>query len=281
MVSLTSLFDYALIVTDKIILKSDTLIDGYDSSVGYDPLNPSPYLRIGTTSTLPNRIVLNNNVVVKGDVLIGIGGKLDEVIKEPSGGATTGPRYNLPHPFEFEVIDIPACGPSLGSIDTNSITVGVFGATTYATYDGITLSESGLMDIEGNVVLHILGDIRLNHAAEIRVTPSSSLTIYLDGHLRAGQSNGINNMTYIPANFMLFGTGPPVQGWEIMNAGDFYGVYYAPNADIDIYAKGDIFGSVSGLSFELKQGGDLHYDIALSQLDPYKTGFGVARWWEE
>ncbi|MHC4618369.1 MAG: DUF7305 domain-containing protein, partial [Planctomycetota bacterium] len=122
--------------------------------------------------------------------------------------------------------------------------------------------------------LHVTGDIIFGQDADLYVgdplvppgDPNwrpSSLTVYLDGNLTAGQSNGINNMTYIPANFMLFGTGPPIQKWVITNSGDFYGVYYAPNADIIIRANADVFGSFSGHSYEIRNSGNLHYDVSL------------------
>lgn len=284
-VRLRSLFDYALIVNERIILKNDILIDGYDSDDGYDPANPSLYLKIGTNSILDDMIVLNNNVTVKGDILVGVEGIVEDVIKDL--GATTGPRYNLPREFLFEPILVPDSGPSIGAIDTNNLEIGAPGTTTYVKCDSINIRNTGdslnpgRLDVEGEVHLHVTGDIRLNQSAEIRVTPNSSLVIYLDGDLTAGQSNGINNMTLIPANFVLFGTGSGGQKWVIQNGGDFYGVYYAPNADIDIYAKADIYGSVSGYSFELKAGGDLHYDVSLSKLVPYKVGFGIERWWEQ
>lgn len=142
----------------------------------------------------------------------------------------------------------------------------------------------------GPVEIRVAGNIILNNSAEMFVgdpmdlTVPSSLIIYLDGNLRAGNSNGINNLSRIPANFWLYGTGLPYQDWDIQNSGDFYGVYYGPNADIEIYAKGEVFGSVSGWRFVLKAdpGSDngLHYDVALADLHQYDTGFAIDRWWE-
>ncbi|MHC4638436.1 MAG: DUF7305 domain-containing protein [Planctomycetota bacterium] len=284
LLSFTNLFDYALIVTDKIILKNDILVDGYDSSKGlYDPTKPSEYLRIGTTSILEDMIILNNGVTVKGDVLVGKGGVVEDCIVDH--GASTGPRYPMMSNFEFEDVNAPACTPA-GFIDELNLTIGTPGVTSYLQYDSINIRQSGVMEVHGNVFMHVTGDIRLNQSAEIRIMPPlpgqrNSLTIYLDGNIQAGNSNGINNMTYIPSNFFLFGTGPGLQDWDIQNGGDFYGVYYGPNADIIIRAKGDFYGSVSGLRFDLRAGGNLHYDIALSDISAYDTGFKIERWWEQ
>ncbi len=292
-----NLFDYGLIVTDSIVLKTDTYLDGYDSGpFGLDlyskPGNSGLDLRIGTNSVLPPQgtgdegIILNSGATVIGDVLVGAGANPEDVIVDH--GATTGPRYAQRTPFVFEPIVPPNTGPSLGSINDPNVMIGTLGTVTYRTYDNITVPSGGILTLDGVVHLRVLGDIVLQNGAEIRVkgvfgNPAtySSAAIYLDGNLRAGNSNGINNMTYRPANFRLFGTGPPVQNWEIQNSGNFYGAYYAPNADIIIKAMGDIFGSVSGKSFDNRNSANLHYDVRLADVSAYDTGFGIDRWWEE
>lgn len=299
---LTNLFDYGLIVTDSIDLKQNTLVDGYDSDLGvYGGTNQLGPVKIGTTyGGVDPMIWLRNNVTVTGDVLVGVGGDPSEIIR-PLGtpGPTTGPRYNLPEPWEFEPINVtvPPDAPYMGSIDagsswdaTDSLRIGIPGVPTYFRYDNINVPMGHKLIFVGPVEIRVAGNIILNNSAEMFVgdpmdlTVPSSLIIYLDGNLRAGNSNGINNLSRIPANFWLYGTGLPYQDWDIQNSGDFYGVYYGPNADIEIYAKGEVFGSVSGWRFVLKAdpGSDngLHYDVALADLHQYDTGFAIDRWWE-
>ncbi len=298
---LTNLFDYGLIVTDSIDLKQDTLVDGYDSDLGpYGGTNRFGPVKIGTTYAGDDpMIVLRNNVLVTGDVLVGVGGDPSVIIR-PLGtpGPSTGPRYNLPEPWEFEpiVVTVPP-GVSSGSIGagspwdgTGSMRIGTPGVLTSLRYTNIDVPNSRRLIFVGPVEVHVTGNMILNNSAEIFVgdpldlTIPSSLIIYLDGNLRGGNSNGINNLSRIPANFWLFGTGLPVQQWVIQNSGAFYGVYYAPNGDITIKAKGDIYGSVSGFKFTLMADpGDtygLHYDVALADLHQYDTGFAIDRWWE-
>jgi hypothetical protein len=278
----TNLFDYALIVNEEIILKADTLVDAYDSALGYDPTDPSPFFMIGTNSieTPPaGGITLNNGVVIQGDVLVGVGGNPEEIIVDH--GATTGNRFALQTPFTFETIPVPDTGPSLGSINDPNTKIGATGITTLAKYDNIDLPHDGILDIEGDVYLHITGDLTLGQGAEMRILPGSVAQIYLDGDLVGGNSNGINNMTLVPGNLRLFGTGATAQKWTIQNAGAFYGGYYAPMADIIFKANADLFGSVSGHSFDLRNTGNMHYDTRLSGLLGFDTGFRIDRWWEE
>jgi len=290
-------------------LKSNTLVDAYNSGPfgldKYGPPNAGLYLRIGTTSIADDMIWLGSDTVVTGDVLAGIGGDVYEVITNPSGDAVTGPWYNLPEPWSFEPISVPPYMPSSSEESINSgskwvdydgfqtIILGQLGVPTYLRYDNINVPNSHRLIFRGPVELYVPGDITLNNSAEIFVGDPldlaipSSLIIYLDGDLRAGNSNGINNLSEWPRNFRLFGTGPPVQDWDIQNSGEFFGVYYGPNADITIYAQGGVYGSVSGLRFELKSGAGggadvgLHYDHDLSSISAYDTGFGIDRLWEK
>ncbi len=52
-------------------------------------------------------------------------------------------------------------------------------------------------------------------------------------------------------------------------------------AEIIFKAKSDLFGSVSGRSFDLRATGNMHYDTRLSELVGFDTGFVIDRWWEE
>ena len=286
-----NMFDYGLIVTKKIDLKSNTLVDGYDTTLGpYSVTNSYKYIRIGTTSIAGSAIWLGSLTRVTGDILVGIGGDVYEVITNPSGAAITGPWYNLPEPFEFELKPIPDCGPNLGNLSEANYTIGQLGEVTYVKYQDIIIPNSGILNILGTVYLHVTGNITVRNGAEIRVNgiptdPStwSSITIYLNGGLTVNSGGLINNITEKPRNFKLFGIGTSTKGedWNINNSGKYYGVYYGPNAIIHTFNGAQFYGSVSGREFVLNSDGGLHYDHDLSGLIGYDTGFGIDRLWEK
>ena len=310
--NLENIFDYGVIVSETITLRQGTFVDGYDSSLGgyNDSLpdgkkNMGMRVNIGTNSIEENAIQLNNNVVITGDVLVGVGGDPDLVIKELG---TPGPSYNASYPmrtpYEFPDPNMPPILltiPSLGDISDSNIVIGDPNIPTYVCYDNITVTKSadpnnpGRLDIVGEVYLCVKGDINLTQGTEIRVNgvpmdPStwSSAKIYLYGDLNGNNSNGVNNMTEKPVNFFLYGMGSD-QSWIVKNGTDFYGVYAGENADIFISAKGSIFGSVSGRNFELDvaEGGDptnpygMHYDKDLIERLGEDTGYKILSWWEE
>lgn len=295
---LRNLFDYALIVTDKIVLKAGTTVDWYDSS-GTPPAQYN--LKIGTNSIISppaGGIDLGTGSIVRGDVLVGIGGDPDIVIREGGGGAITGLRYSLSEPFVFKQINAPTSYDATITPPTgnNSNITAPAGYTLENPYtietSSISIGQSGRLTVVGHVALHVTGDMSFGQAAELYVgdpnvppgDPSfipSSLDIYLDGNLYGQNAGGINNLSQIPGYFKLLGTGDPYQHWDIKNSRTFYGVYYGPNADIIIRADADIYGSVSGHSYDMRNSGNMHYDVKLADLSPYDIGFGIDRWWEE
>ena len=290
-----NMFDYGLIVTDSIKLLNNNLVDGYDTNLGpYTVLPPytnsHKYIRIGTTSIADKSIWLGQDTVITGDILAGIGGNVYDVITNPSGNAITGPWYNLPEPWYFEpiTITVPEGPPSppLNFVGP-SITLGTPGNITYYRYNNIDVPNARSLIFAGHVELHITGDLLLKNSAalivgDLLVDPAASVIIYLDGNLDVAASGAINNLSRIPRNFRLFGTGQPYQNWNIKNSGDYYGVYYGPNANIHTFAAAQFYGSVSGHEFVMNSSGAaLHYDHALSGLIGYDTGFGIDRLWEK
>jgi len=80
----------------------------------------------------------------------------------------------------------------------------------------------------------------------------------------------------------LYGTAESTQYFDIKAKSTWSGTIYAPNADIDLYAKGDFYGSVVADNLELKAGGNFHYDEALREVEVEDEGvrFVVERWYE-
>jgi hypothetical protein len=293
---LTNFFDVAILVSDRIELKEDSFIDGYDSSLGLYGVNGnllgSPHVKIGTTyAGNEYRIFLRNDVVVNGEVLVGPGGKVEEIIwDQATPGATTGPRYAMP--YIPPIIDINI--PSVWDVDLGNLDASVFdpnyiidgtGAAKNFLCNNITIPNGSYLIILGDPNLGITGTLDLNQGSQIVVEdePWSSVKIFLYGELNVGNGAWINNQTRIPNNFWLFGVGtsPAGERWIINNSGYYYGVYYGPNALIDVRQSAVFFGFILGREFTLAQSSQVHYDVFFSRNHNFDTGYAIDRWWEE
>jgi hypothetical protein len=284
-------FDNAILTKQTLILKSDTVVDGYNSM---DPLDDDIDVDIGTQSNSNDSVVLNMGVIVKGDVFAGTGSDLDAVIKDL--GATTGDRYTAaPYPLPQAIA--PAL-PDRGAIEAQGKTVTITPADS-GQYSKIYLRQNitkdkGVKTITpavlevggGDVVFHMTGDIQLENSCEIVVKDGSTLTIYTDGNIHCRLGSGINteNPPEKAETLQIYATGQDKQYFDIKAKSQFTGVIYAPNADVDLYAKGDVYGSVVANTFEFKAGGNYHYDEALKEVgtNDYDKGarFVIERWHE-
>ena len=271
------LFDNAILVKDRISLMPKTLIAGYNSE---DPTDTDLDLTIGTTSTAADRIPIGPGTVIEADVFVGVGGDPNTVIG--AGGTITGRKFTLHEELDFPVIippPLPDTGTALSS--TGTITLD---PTQSGTYTEISLSQSGLLEIQGgDVELYITGNIDLGNGCEVIVQPGSSLTLYVDGDINADNSLGFNNQAGNVKDFQLFATGTEEQVFNMKAKSSIFGTIYAPDVDIQMYAKAEMRGAIVGKNVTFKSGGIFYYDEALRDvsIDDVGARFIVKRWRED
>ncbi len=280
---LGGIFDHAILTKDSLILKSGTIIDGYNSK---DPSATDFSVKIGTQSTDDDKIILNNSVVVNGDIAVGVNGNTDDIIKD-LGAIINGDIYASTNNNPLPDITIPVLPDKGASLSVKSGTISVTPSDN-GTYSSIKLDNGkdiGKLEVSGgDVVLHITGDIVLGNDCEIVVTDGSTLTIYIDGNINCDNGSGIN--TEAPpdeaSTLRLFATGEGKQYLDVKAKSEWTGTIYAPNGDVILYAGGDVYGAIVADSFELKAGGDFHYDAALKDVTIFDPGvrFVIKQWKE-
>lgn len=283
---LKGLFENAIQCRDSITLKSGTVVDTIDSRISMDPADCDEKTVIGTNSVDPDRVILNNGVAVDGDVVVGVGGDTTTVIKDL--GATYDRSYSLSSAVEFPVVTPPSIfGPDTRiNVKKGEITVGPGGDyPANGRFSGIKMSNGTTLRVIGDCSLYITGDIDMGQNSEIILDAgkNAKLKIYLDGNWTSDNNSGINNETSTPSNFKLYGTGPAGQSIDIKAKGEFYGVIYAPDADLTMFSGGNIYGSFVTNNFELKNPAEFLYDASLRTITVYDEGarFGVNRWNEQ
>jgi hypothetical protein len=279
--SLKGLFESAIFARQTLILKAGTLIDGYNSG---DPWDTNIDVHVGTKSILPDSIVLNPGVVVKGNIAVGVGGNVEIVIKDL--GASTYRKYSMLKDVELPLITAPEELVDTGSdINVHGTTLTV-GPTDNGQYGEIELKKAadpGILEINGgDVILYITGDISLGQNCEIVIKNGSTLILYLDGDMDAANNAGINNEG-VPSSFKLFGTSTEEQSFVLRAKSETLGAIYAPNANVIIMADSDIYGAIIAKSVELKSGGNFYYDKALREVstDDDAVRFVISQWREE
>ncbi len=288
-IGLQSAFSHAILTKQSLILKSGTIVDGYNS---LDPSDTDIDVGIGSQSASGSSVILNMGTTVKGDVFVA--GNLSSAIKD-LGARVTGDKYAAA-PDPLPRVTAPAL-PDMGTISAAGQTVKITPANsgTYSSIDlqlletkvkGEETSTPALLVVEGgDVVLHVTGDIQLGNSCEIVVMDNSTLTIYADGNIHCRNGSGINteNPPEEAETLQIYATGTGSQFFDIKAKSQFTGVIYAPDADVDLYANGDAYGSIVARDFEYKAGGNFYYDEALQKkntVNDEAVQFVVTRWSE-
>lgn len=319
----SSIFDYALFVTNNITLRSGAVIDGYDSRFdSYENTNPKLPVEIGSNTKEPRQgsggeegIFLISDVDLNGNVAVGVGLSPEEIWGEGSNkgvisgdpDSLTGTAYSLQEPYiwanvpellqiavsdvgGYQAQNIQINNFSVGEVKTIGNPVDISGKVTITPYNVVECSDfdilnSGVLEVYGNVILHVTSDLRLGNSAQIFVTEGSSLRIFLDGTFTSDNSCLLTNANTLanpqPKWFSIYGVNPVEQNWNVQYGGNFYGIIYAPNANVIVKNSGDIYGSIASKSFRLDNSGNVHYDMALAEEEEFFTGYIIQRWWEE
>ena len=288
-IGLKGAFDHAILTKETLSLKSGTIIDGYNSE---DIDDKDVDVSIGSQSTADSSIILNSGVTVNGDVFIA-GGDMGTVVKD-LGATVTGGKY-ISAQQALPKVTAPKLDPQPAiSAIGQTISLKPANSGTYPSIDLEQLVTKGkdasitpsILEVSGgDVVLYVTGDIRLRNSCEIIVKEGSSLTIYTDGDIKCDNGSSIN-MEVPPEQaktLQIYTTGQGEQFLDIKAKSDFTGVIYAPNADVDIYAKGDAYGSIVANDFTYMAGGNFYYDEALSKksnTNDEAVQFVVTRWHE-
>ena len=288
-IRLKSAFDSAILTKNQLVLKSDTVVDGYNSA---DPTDTEFVVNIGSQSNANDSVVLNTGVVVNGDVVVAPGADLDEAIK--GAGTVTGNKYtSATEPLPLVTAPVLDSKPAIDATgQTLTLTPADNGSYPEIYLRQLTVKDEGVTTITpsvleiggGDVVLHLTGDIQLENSCEIIVKPGSTLTIYTDGniHSRNGSSISTENPPEAATTLQIYTTGEDKQFIDIKAKSEFTGTIYAPNDDVVLYAKGNAYGSIVADSFDYKAGGNFYFDEALREatVDDEAVIFVVNRWYE-
>lgn len=293
-IALRSAFEHAIMAKEQLVLKAGTTVAGYNS---LDPTDTDFDVEIGSQSNASGSVVLNNGVNVEGDVFVATGAALDAAIQDH--GATTGQKYTAA-PELLPTVIAPVL-PTKAAIDISGETVTLtpddsgsypeiylrqLSITSKGKGKKVTTTTPSVLEIDGgDVVLHLTGDIQLENSCEIVIKDGSTLTIYIDGniHCRNSSNIGTENPTKQADTLEIYATGQDIQYFDIKAKSDFTGLIYAPNADVDLYAGGDVYGAIIAENFDFKQGGNFYYDEALREnvsVDDEAVIFSVTRWSE-
>ena len=265
-------FEFAVFAEDGAELKNSAVVDWYN--FGAD----DEILKLGTNSIASGAFTFKNSSTINGDVVVGVGGNPDIVIDD-FGANITGDTRTMTERNTLPPIEVPDWLDSLPSDGTiqNDETV-----TNSAKYSDINLKNNKTLLIDGDVTLYVTGEIILGNSAEIEIDNDASLILYLGGDFEGKNSSAVNNLTQESKKLQIYCL-DSCENMQFKNSSDFYGVIYAPNAEVLMNNSANIYGAVVAKNFEQMNSGTFNYDASLrdSDVNDEAVHFVVTNWHEE
>ena len=265
-------FEFAVFAEDGAELKSSALVDWFN--FGADDEN----LKVGTNSIASGAFSFKNSSTINGDVVVGVGGNPDVVIDD-FGATITGDTSALREENMLPPIAVPQwldSLPSSGSIQNNTT------VTNSAKYSDINLKNSKTLLIDADVTLYVMGEIILGNSAEIEIENDASLILYLGGDFEGKNSSTINNLTQEAKKLQIYCL-DSCENMVFKNSSDFYGVVYAPNANVIMNNSANLYGAVVAKTFQQMNSTALNYDASLrdANVNDEAVHFVITNWHEE
>ena len=264
-------FEYAVFGDEGAELKNSAVVDWYN----YDA--DDEILKVGTNSIASGALTFKNSALINGDVVVGVGGNPDVVISD-SGANITGDTRVMTQRNELLSIVVPDWLESLPS--SEDITKGST-VTNSGKYSSINLKNNQTLLIDGDVTLYVTDGIILGNSAEVQIDNDSSLILYLGGNFEGKNASTFNNLTKDTKNLQIYCL-DSCENMIFKNSSDFYGVIYAPNADILMNNSANLYGSVVARSFDQMNSSTFYYDASLrdASVNDEAVRFVVTRWQE-
>jgi hypothetical protein len=265
-------FEFAVFAEDGAELKNSALVDWYNFDADDE------IMKFGTNSIASGAFSFKNSSTINGDVVVGVGGNPDVVIDD-FGATITGDTRALRERNVLPPIAVPDWLDSLPSSGTiqNDTTI-----TNSAKYSDINLKNSNTLLIDGDVSLYVTGEIILGNSAEIQIDNDASLILYLGGDFEGKNSSTVNNLTQETKKLQIYCL-DSCENMVFKNSSDFYGVVYAPNADVIMNNSANLYGAVVAGDFEQMNSGTFNYDTSLrdANVDDEVVRFVVTNWHEQ
>ncbi|MEI8350178.1 MAG: hypothetical protein WCI77_08500 [Candidatus Omnitrophota bacterium] len=238
-------------------LTGNSATDSYDSSIGRYNVDGN----IG----LHGDVGTNADITVGGTATIG-------------GNATTGPSGTFNNAAAVSGSIAHDANVTLPPVVVPTSLTGLAGEGTISStatpitgdhkYTAFTPKNKDTITITGPANIYITGstsmDVKSGGAIVVSSASTGPVVVYFAGNLDI--KGDINNLTYLPSNFQMYGSNGTSQSIAITSQSDMYAAVYAPNGALTFHGQGGLFGSFIGDTMNMWGGSAIHHDDALSSL---------------
>lgn len=286
------LFANGLTAKDSINFNGNNVsVDAYDSTLGLwnATLNRLDEGSVASTS-VDNGAADIGNGDIWGYLATG-GGAYDIGNNGSVRGADTPAGVDedpdrIAYDFSATLPDVDAPGLT---VDYTTLAAGNVGDSAAAWSDdpvvyhvsSFSMNGHNHVNVVGPTVIICDGNFSMSGQSELNIIGTDSyLELYVGGDLDlTGQ--GVLNQPMNPEGFQVWGTAAAgsSQTVKVAGNGDFAGIIYAPNGDVEIKGNGNVSGAAVGEDITLTGNAAFHYDVNLANRQD-GGAMSIGRWRE-
>nr|MBC8463731.1 hypothetical protein [Deltaproteobacteria bacterium] len=244
-------------------MKASGSVYSYDSRVNNSP-GPGDSTGEGDVGS-NTEVSLKNNTFINGDVALGDAGGSEATLTQTGTPIVSGDSG-----ADVDRVDPDPLGVVGGEYANNFTTYSASNDNGMATGDGtpiaantVSLGNSETMTLSGKAggANYYFAGVTLNNGANLNIdTSAGPVNIYMTGGLEAKNGSGLNG-TGLPTDFAIYSNSS--SSLIFKHGSTFKGLVYAPLATIEMKNSADVFGALWANTVDIKNSGELYYDVAL------------------
>jgi len=274
-------FEYAAFGDEGITTNIDTDTNSYDSRLGeYDvDGNKGSQGNIGTNSIINGGITLNDDSEISGAAYTGLGSDPSQVIVLNDTSEIYKQKLTLAHQKNLSSVIPPEDLPYRGLY---FLTDGASGTIDESgKYTSFVLLNSAQTTITADITLYVTGQFLMTNNTTLYIAPGASVRIYLDDSFEISAGSMLKNESKNPYRVQILGTDSFNETMYWGSDCSFYGAIYTPRANVNYATPHDLYGSLVAKRLISNAHYDIHYDVALSNLELTGRAFAVKSWQEK
>ena len=253
----TGFFQWAIFSQEQTTIQANTVVDSFDSNAG-------PYPGAALANNAGNvgsndDITLDANSTVKGDVIAGPTGTIDD---SASGITVTGEVGMLPNAVSFPPVTVPAIA-DLGPLSVSGSTA--LPAGDYH-YSSLVVNGGGTFTLQGPARL-VVDSLDVNDLGTLQLDATGGpIEIYGTGGFSMSEDAVISTICTHARDISIELTSDNLGGGDSVYFdadGSYIGTIYAPNAFVELDNEFIVHGAVKAKRVLLENPnfpGALHYD---------------------
>jgi len=243
--------------TEDLRLNPDVRLDSYDSALGSyaDQMNTSLNNK-GTVGSNGDVSVASGNLIF-GKIISGTLGKVDLA----SGAIVTGGSSQRAVDEVLPPVEVPPL-TATSSLAHTGATPKIVPPGEVA-YQTLSVGKAAKLVLTGPLTI-VVDDLKLALDAELSFdTTDGPIELYVNNSLDMATSSLVSTSTQITSDTLIFVAAPEGKTVNFGAKSQFYGFIYAPEAEVHLSAKYELYGGLVCKELQLAAQGKMHSDLAL------------------